>query len=403
MNIGIVHPTFAAVGGAELLIARYGEHLCSLGHQVRLVTARVDGARWPRLESEMDARIAGRRWTDTIVRPGGFQKQRRRADRLAAELRGMDAVLAGNYPGNVAAADARDVGRRVWVCMEPARRLYPRETFPVLAARVDASTTPDGFTLLTRARRMFARHAASNGSSLAERSMDAGGVARLTGIMAISEFTAENVQRIYGRAADAVVYPTVATADWPRRTPGMDPAGLRILAHSRLEWPKNIEMVLVAFAQFRARHPGAHELNIVGTGGEASRLRDIVRERDLRAAGRLYRFLAAREREALYARCEMMALLPADEPFGMVYPEAAMRGLLLAGSDHGGPLEILDGGALGWALDIFSPEPLADAFSEAWRLPMAEVTRRRERAAAACRDRFGPDATLGRMVAQVTG
>jgi glycosyltransferase involved in cell wall biosynthesis len=96
-----------------------------------------------------------------------------------------------------------------------------------------------------------------------------------------------------------------------------------------------------------------------------------------------------------------MALLPADEPFGMVYPEAAQRGLLLIGPDHGGPVEILDGGALGWTVDIFSPEPLAEAFAEAWRLPAHEVTRRRERAAAACHDRYGPHATLPALLAQL--
>lgn len=404
MKIGIVHPTFTAVGGAELLIARYGAHLRSLGHDVRLVTTRLDQARWPQLKSEMDARVAGRHWTDPIVRPGRYQTQRHRADRLAAELRGMDAVLAGNYPGNVAAADARDVGRRVWVCMEPARRLYPRETFPTLAARVDTTTTRDDTRLLAHARRLFARHAGAPGRGIAaQRRMDAGAVARLSGIVAISEFTADNVRRIYGRAADAVVYPTVSIVECPRRNPGMDEAGLRVLVHSRLEWSKNIEMVLLAFAAFQSRCPGAHELHVVGSGREAGRLRETARVRGLASTVRFHGFLAAPQLEALYARCEMMALLPVDEPFGMVYPEAAMRGLLIAGSDHGGPLEIVDGGALGWALDIFSPEPLADAFAEAWRLPMTEVTRRRERAAAACRDRFGPDGTLGRMAAQVTG
>ena len=87
--------------------------------------------------------------------------------------------------------------------------------------------------------------------------------------------------------------------------------------------------------------------------------------------------------------------------YDMVFPEAAQRGLLLIGPDHGGPLEILDGGALGWALDIFSPEPLADALAEASRLPAHEVARRRERAATACRDRYGPRATLPVLLAQL--
>jgi glycosyltransferase involved in cell wall biosynthesis len=403
MNIGIVHPKFGAVGGAELLIAKYGAHLRSIGHTVRIVTTDLDAARWPLLQSDMDPRVVREAWIDAILRPGRYAKQRRRAERMAAELRGMDAVLAGNYPGNVAAANAIDVGRRMWVCMEPARRLYPRETFPTLAAHVDATRGGGDTALLARARRMFARHAAPSRGVAAERRMDLEAVTRLSGVVAISEFTAENVQRIYGRTADAIVYPTVPIAECVRRTPGMDADGLRVLVHSRLEWSKNVEMVLLAFAAFRARHPGAHELHVVGTGRELGRLRETARARGIEPAVRFHGFLDTRALEALYARCEMMALLPVDEPFGMVYPEAAMRGLLLAGPDHGGPLEILDGGALGWALNIFSPEPLADAFAEAWRLPIAEVERRRERTAAACRGRFGPEATLGRLAAQITG
>ena len=403
MNIGVVHPTFAAIGGAELLIARYGMYLRGLGHRVRLVTTRLDGARWPELEAEMDVQIPGWRWTDSINVSGRFRKQRSRASRLAAELRGVDAVLAGNYPGNVAAADARDVGRRVWLCMEPARRLYPCETFPKLAARVGMTTEREDTRLLAKARQLFARHSGAPARSLVtERLMDRDAVMRLSSIVAISEFTASNVRRIYGRDADAIVYPTVRIVDGPRRHPGIDAAGLRVLVHSRLEWSKNIEMVLLAFAAFRARYPGAHELHVVGTGREGDRLRKTAREHRIGAAVRFHGFLAAAELEALYARCEMMALLPADEPFGMVYPEAAMRGLLLAGPDHGGPVEILDGGKLGWTLDIFSPEPLADAFAEAWRLPATEVTRRRERTAAACCDRYGSEVTLGRTVEQLT-
>jgi glycosyltransferase involved in cell wall biosynthesis len=295
-----------------------------------------------------------------------------------------------------------DVRRRLWWCMEPERRLYPRETFRTLAARVDTTPPAGDSRLLAHARHLFARQANASRGAKAERRMDATAIAQLTRVVAISEFSAESVRCIYGRSADAVVYPTVPVVEAPRRTAGIDAAGLRVLVHSRLEWSKNIETVLVAFAAFRARHPGAHELHVVGTGKEEVRLRETAAAQGIEDVVRFHGFLEAPALEAVYQRCEMMAILPADEPFGMVYPEAAMRGLLLAGSDHGGPMEILDGGALGWTLDIFSPEPLADAFAEAWRLPAAEVTRRRERAATACRDRFGPRATLGRMVEQVT-
>lgn len=91
----------------------------------------------------------------------------------------------------------------------------------------------------------------------------------------------------------------------------------------------------------------------------------------------------------VYERCDVFALLTLDEPFGMVYPEAAAKGLLLIGPDHGGPLEILDGGQLGTVVNPFAPEDLATAFAELWRLDDAEVERRRDRADQACRSRYG--------------
>ncbi|HEY2025542.1 MAG TPA: glycosyltransferase family 4 protein, partial [Gemmatimonadaceae bacterium] len=319
--------------------------------------------------------------------------------------RGVQVVLAENYPGNVVASEVAGAERTVWYCNEPSRRLYARETFPTLGAYVDSALpTADG-ALLAHARRMFARHTTSlrpNCSPSSERVVDAAAVARLSCVIGDSAFAAELVRRVYGRMADAVVYPTIPLIDPPRRPHGMDSAGLRVLVHARLELLKNVETVVRGFSAFRVNHPGGHELHVVGRGPDAERLRAVARECGLGTAARFHGFLAQESLEALYARCDVMALLPIDEPFGMVFPEAAQRGLLLIGPDHGGPLEILDGGRLGWAVDAFSPDPVADAFANAWRLTDVEVSERRERTAKACRDRFGPDATLPALLALLT-
>ena len=94
-----------------------------------------------------------------------------------------------------------------------------------------------------------------------------------------------------------------------------------------------------------------------------------------------------------------MALLTLDEPFGMVYPEAAAKGLLLVGPDHGGPLEILDGGRLGWVVDAFSPGSLAGPWSRcgAWTTPRWTAAARR--ADRACRARYGIEAVGPQLMA----
>lgn len=405
MLIGMAHPSFATIGGAELLAARHAEYLRSMGHDVRLVTMAIDGHRWPQL-ANVDVRIVGKQWTDHMGLPGDFPKLRRRAARQAAELRGAHAVLAENFPANVVAAEAAAFARTVWYCNEPSRRLYARETFPTLAACVDATHAAHDTAVLAYARAMFARQASAirpNRSMAAERTVDAAAVARLDVVIGDSGFAAELVRRVYGRPADAIVYPTVPLIDAPRRTNGMDPAGLRVLVHGRLEVLKNIETVLLGFAAFRERHPGAHELHVVGRGPDAARLQEIAAQQGLAHAAHFHGFLDQPSLERLYAHCDVMALLPLDEPFGMVFPEAAQRGLLLIGPDHGGPLEILDGGALGWAVDAFTPAPLAESLADAWCLSDGEVSRRRERTAKACRDRYGPNATLPALLALLTG
>jgi glycosyltransferase involved in cell wall biosynthesis len=94
--------------------------------------------------------------------------------------------------------------------------------------------------------------------------------------------------------------------------------------------------------------------------------------------------------------------VPFDEPFGMVFPEAAARGLLLVGPDHGGPAEILDGGQIGTVVDACSGEALCDAMDRAFRMSDTEADRAREQADRSCRARFGVEA-VGKRLLQLLG
>ena len=73
------------------------------------------------------------------------------------------------------------------------------------------------------------------------------------------------------------------------------------------------------------------------------------------------------------------------------------------GPDHGGPLEILEGGGLGSICDPFDPGSLAEALAGIWTMDDAEVERRRKRADAACRSRFSEAAILPRLRAVLDG
>jgi glycosyltransferase involved in cell wall biosynthesis len=128
-----------------------------------------------------------------------------------------------------------------------------------------------------------------------------------------------------------------------------------------------------------------------------------VRELDLPDSVAFHGFLSDADLKDLRHSCDAFALVPWDEPFGMVFPEAAAAGLLMIGPDHGGPEEILGGGRYGWCVPPHAPVALAEALCTVWRSTDAEADQMRLRAFTACRSRFSPEAVLPRFRKWVTG
>jgi glycosyltransferase involved in cell wall biosynthesis len=185
--------------------------------------------------------------------------------------------------------------------------------------------------------------------------------------------------------------------DAPQRRREINPDGLEILVHSRLEHFKNIDTVLRGFQQFCEQSSGAHHLHVVGEGREREFLEGLARDLALTRRVTFHGYLPEEELSRVYERCDVRTLLTLDEPFGMVFPEAAARGLLLIGPDHGGPLEILEGGALGWCVPALSSEALCVALQEVRALSACDVARRRRAADRSCRERFGREAIGHRL------
>ncbi len=395
LTVGIAHPAFTTVGGAEVLLSRYASHLVETGHRVRLVTKQLDALTWNELASLVDARIVPNSWMDHLGVPGTHPEIMRRVLRHVAALGKVDVVIGGNFPGSVIAAAVPNVPS-VWACMEPSRRLYPSQTLPTLTEQLRRTVPENDCALMRSMRDVIERDLVGGKMDVraAQRRVDRQFVPAITRIAAISEFTAANVKRIYGRAVDAIVRPTVAQPARTARAPGISHDGLQVLVHGRMDLPKNVERVIRGFALFTQQRRGQHELHLVGTGPDLPRLQGIAKELELGARAQFHGFLHDERLRALYARCDVMASLPVDEPFGMVFPEAALRGLLLIGPDHGGPSEILDDGALGWCINAFSSEALAEALSQVWALSFTEAERRRERAASMCALRYSPESTL---------
>lgn len=393
MRIGLFHPALGKPGGAELLCVAQGQYLRRLGDAVSLITFEYDPQPWAQRVQGLEVRVAARkRWTDGLAWRPRLAKVRRRGARAIRLLGGLDAVLASNFPCSAMLADAPATLRRVWQCNEPPRGVHLRLANPVLSARSDA----EGERAVDASTRHWHGQLASADRTdrlAALRAFDIEQVARLDHVYAISEFSRDNARRIYGRCADDPVYPIVRFPDGGRSRAGLDRQRLGVLVHSRIETLKNIDTVIRGFAQFCAVSNDTH-LHVVGDGPARASLQALATELLPVSAFTFHGYLPDAELRRVYDACDVFALLPLDEPFGMVFPEAAAKGLLLIGPDHGGPLEIMDGGRLGWCVDAFSAEAVAQALSEAAGLSDAEADRRRAQADDACRARYA-EAVVG--------
>lgn len=401
-RVALFHPSFAVAGGAEFLIATQASNLAADGMDLRLVTMAFDAKRWSARLAGVDIRTYSKRhWLDALMPWDRIGKIRRRALAAAPHLQDRDVVLAYNFPTNDMLGYLELPARTIWQCNEPPRGLHMREANPILSARVDASRghfTEDAAASFARRLLRFDRSLSGQSSLRNRRAFDLDTTSRIDTLFAISAFSRDNARRIYGRCEEQPIYPVVRFPEGGRSRRGLDRSGLQVLVHSRLEVLKNIDTVIRGFAQFQATNPGAR-LQIVGEGAHRPRLEALAKELLAQGSYRFHGYLPDEELRVVYEGCDVFALLTLDEPFGMVYPEAAAKGLLLIGPDHGGPLEILDGGRLGWAVDAFSPEALAEAMAEIWSLEDADIERRRDLADRACRSRYGIEAIAPQLKA----
>ncbi|MDX2183561.1 MAG: glycosyltransferase family 4 protein [Gemmatimonadaceae bacterium] len=408
-KIVVLHADVSEIGGAELLMAEQARYLRDRGHAVRVCALRATGTAWQRVLGDLHIEVlADPPKLERLNTPARMAPLLSVARRALAEA---EVVLAHNFPtAPIAARSAPPGARTVWYCHEPYRALHPEATYPAAAARSARGGGDDGPTrqFARRARRRAVAGWLLPWTRVRRRALaawDAEGVAALDAVMANSAFSAAMLRAALGREADAIVPPVVTM-------PTLDPDALRtrrsvdrrapqLLAQTRLGVPKNLDMLIRAVALLRATHPGVH-LHIAGDGAQRQPLESLARAVAPDAV--TFHGYVSRERmDALAAACDVFALVPVDEPFGMVFPEAAARGLLLVGPDHGGPLEILGRGQFGAVCDAFSPAAVAQAIRDLLARDDAALAALRVQAATAMHERYAASVVLPNFERWVLG
>jgi glycosyltransferase involved in cell wall biosynthesis len=387
--LAIFCPIFYQVGGAELVAARQA-HVLRNSYATAIVTKAYCAERWqeyvrdiPVIADQYLARNATRQ-----ERRFGYEQL---ADFAKPVLGNFDVIIAHNFPANAVVGSCSSPQRRIWYCHEPPRWLHPEKSNPYLFR-----TTRGKLPLSPAARTFFEMRAASVLSKYfrtnpfaQQAKIDLEKVKFVPEIWANSEYTRDNVASVYGRRDATVVYPMVQFPCRPNRPRGIRRHDFRVLSISRLEGLKNFDTVIQGFASFHAKHPQS-TLEIVGEGAAEKKLVSLTRSLGLKNAVRFHGFVPDSTIGTLAAACDAFVALPADEPFGLIFPESAALGLLLVGPSHGGPCEILENGNIGQVVDPIVPEQLADSLSRIYCMSDDEAESLREKADRSCRSRFDP-------------
>ena len=180
------------------------------------------------------------------------------------------------------------------------------------------------------------------------RRWDVRSTSRVHGLIANSRFVSQRMQRVWGRSADAVVYPPVETfrfepaADLTAAEKG--PGGYALIVSALVPY-KRVELAVEAFTRLRRR------LVVAGDGPELARLRA--------AAGPTVEFLGGVRHEELprlYARAAFF-VLPGEEDFGIAPVESQAAGRPVLALGRGGALETVVPGRTG----MFFEEPTVDS------------------------------------------
>lgn len=394
MRLAIFHPSFESFGGAEALARDQSHELAALGHEVTIVSFGLG-----RLREEGAAGVSlvqiGRPLRSAAAELSVLEGFTGVDRALKRALAGADRIIAHHPPASSFAVRAGFAERTIFYCHEPTRAFHRRAVSPALEAL--ASRRSNAPSLAERAyatslARDARRRLVPFGNGWAARE-ERSAVARVGAVWANSAFTAELARRVYGRSDVEVVYPFVA--ERPSRPPlALPPVGpLRVLTRTRLQPIKNVDALVHAVALSHERGDDV-ELDVVGDGSKRAELVALARELGVGASVRFHGYLDATASAELESRCHVFALLPFDEPFGLVFVEAALAGLVVLGPDQGGPREILAAGGFSASAE---PAAIARAFAEIRARPAQELEERRAALRRQCLERFTAPAFRERM------
>jgi glycosyltransferase involved in cell wall biosynthesis len=177
-------------------------------------------------------------------------------------------------------------------------------------------------------------------------------------IVPVSEAVAARLREA-GLAVDRTITPGVAVRE--PRPPLAGPPTIGFAA--RLTPEKGADVLLRAMPAVLARVPDTR-LIVAGDGPELERLRELAAALGIERRTRFLGHVAHDRLDDAFTSAWVQAVPSLwDEPFGLVAPEAMMRGTAVVASRAGGPAESVVHGETGLLVPGGNPEALADALA----------------------------------------
>lgn len=329
----LFHPHFTLAGGAGNVVLESARRLRKT-FDVVVVCIRVDRA-VRRLFPDVQFTELGGPLPSAITYWLRLPLLQVRVHSLLALLR-PDAVLPHVFPANWWVFFWRVFHRStpcIWYCHEPSALVHSDEVLSAVPARVRfifALVRP----LLRLCDIAFVRHCCN-------------------AVIVNSQYTHAEIERVYGRTADALAYPGAESTEF---FPVQSKHRYLLIA-GRLTAYKRVHLAIEALACMRHRD---YSLVIAGDGEERAALEALTERLGVRDRVEFCGDVPLDRRSELYASAALVLALREYESFGMVPIEALLSGTPVVAVRSGGLAETVVDGFNGVFVPSVQPQAIAD-------------------------------------------
>jgi len=368
-KIALLFHSFAIKGGAGNVIMWLASALAARGFEATVFTAAFDPNLWPKeLLSDFSIRIIPNFSPRILVKRSSVLKRRLYGRYFSKALRGFDVIVPNNNPSIQWVHTAKklngDLGKVLWFCHEPTRRLFGALTdrhFFDYERYSSGNSFNEHIAQAVRKSKLRGEKKSRRRERNARWEIEAAEAAST--IITNSHFCAQNIEKVFSKKA-VVIYPGILPSDNSKAVTSAWQSGKYICYVGHLSVMKNVDNLVEAF-RILCQNGVSKDiaLKIVGEGPRRPALEEKVERFGLQDRVIFLGHLPDEELPGFFENALLTVYVPIDEPFGLVPLESLCRRTPVVVSDHGGPGEVLTNKENAYLVNPLDPEEIAEAIA----------------------------------------